>query len=421
MSFTAEHCARARRDFPSLARAEAGQPVAFLDGPAGAQVPAPVADAIAAYYRDTNANTGGHFATSRRSDALIHGVREKAAAFLGAASWRTVSFGANMTTLAFALARAVGRSFAPGDEVVVTQLDHEGNRGPWLALAERGAVVREAALLADGTLDQDDLLAKIGPRTRLVAMGIASNALGTVTDVRRVRARCSEVGALLVLDAVHYAPHFALDVATLDPDFLLFSVYKVYGPHVGVLYSRPGLLETLLTDRLCTQSPEAPWRIETGTLNHAALAGVGAAIDWVASWGSGDDLRARLVDAFAGIGDWERSLTARYLDGLAAIPGVTVHGPPLTVGPRAPTVSITVAGARAEDLARSLGVRGIQVWNGHFYAVRAVEVLGLARVGGLLRTGFLLYNTPAEVDRLLGAIGEIAAAAGRAPVFATES
>jgi cysteine desulfurase family protein (TIGR01976 family) len=408
MPFTAADCARARRDFPSLDREEGGVPVAFLDGPAGAQVPAAVTAAIAAYYRDANANTGGHFATSRRSDALILEVREKVAAFLGAASWRTVSFGANMTTLTFSLSRAIRRTLRPGDEVVVTQLDHEGNRGPWLSLADQGVVIREAALRPDGTLDQDDLPAKVGPRTRLVALGIASNALGTVTDAGRVRDRCREVGALLVLDAVHYAPHFPLDVASLDPDFLLFSAYKVYGPHVGVLYSRPGLLETLPTDRLCTQDDAAPWRIETGTLDHAALAGVGAALDWLASWGEGVDLRARLVDALSGIGAWERGLAERYLRGLAAIPGVTVHGPPLGEGPRAPTASITIAGLPAEDVAQALGDRGIQVWNGHFYAVRAVEVLGLAAAGGLLRTGFLLYNTPGEVDRLLAALAEIA-------------
>ena len=410
MPFTAEDCQRARRDFPALAHELDGRPLAFLDGPAGAQVPRAVSDAIAAYYRDDNANSGGEFATSRRSDARVQEVREKVAAFLGAESWRTVSFGANMTTLAFALARAVGRTLAAGDEVVVTQLDHEGNRAPWLGLAERGVVVREAALLPDGTLDQDDLVAKIGPRTRLVAMGTASNALGTVTDPARARARCREVGALLVLDAVHHAPHFPLDVAALDPDFLLFSVYKVYGPHVGVLYSRPGLLAELPVDRVGPQDDQAPRRIETGTLNHAALAGVGAAIDYVASWGEGGSLRERLTDALTAIGGWERGLGERLAAGLRDVPGARLHGPPFAAGPRAPTVSITLAGHPAQAVARALGDRGIQVWSGHFYAPRAVEALGLAAAGGLLRIGFLLYNTPDEVDRLLAALSEIAAA-----------
>lgn len=412
MPFTAADCQQARTQFPALARRQGAQPIAYLDGPAGSQMPASVIEAIADYYRGSNANTHGQFATSERSDAALHAVREKAAAFLGAESWRSVSFGANMTTLAFALSHAIGRSAAPGDEIVVTQLDHEANRGPWLGLAERGLVIREVAVRPDGTLDPASLEAAIGPRTRLVAMGMASNALGTVNDVALARRRTREVGAWLLLDAVHYAPHFAIDVARLDPDFLLCSAYKFYGPHVGLLYSRPGLLETLATDRLRVQDPEAPFRIETGTLNHAALVGVGAAIDFIASWGSGATLRERLVDAMAGIGAWEGALARRYWSELQSIPGVTVHGPGFadeSGAQRAPTVSITLAGKRAAQVARALGERGVQVWDGDFYAVRAVEVLGLAGLGGLLRTGFLLYNTDEEVDRLIGGLREIAA------------
>lgn len=412
MPFTAADCLQARLQFPALARRQGAQPIAFLDGPAGSQMPGPVIDAIAGYYREANANTHGQFATAQRSDELLHGVREKAASFLGAASWRSISFGANMTTLSFALAQAVGRACAPGDEVVVTQLDHEANRGPWLGLAERGLVIREVALLPDGTLDAASLAAEIGPRTRLVAMGLASNALGTVNDVAKARELTRAVGAWLLLDAVHYAPHFAVDVAALDPDFLLCSAYKFYGPHVGLLYSRPGLLDSLATDRLRTQDPAAPFRIETGTLNHAALVGVGAAIDYIASWGRGEGLRDRLVDAMAGIGEWERALARRYFKEVQALPGVIVHGPGFGKGRRAPTVSITLAGVPAEVVARRLGERAVQVWDGDFYAVRAVEVLGLAGAGGLLRTGFLLYNTPEEVDRLLAGLAEIAAGAG---------
>ncbi len=411
MPFTATDCQRARREFPALARRQGELPIAFLDGPAGSQMPAPVIDAISGYYREANANTHGQFATSQRSDELLHGVREKAACFLGAPDWRSISFGANMTTLTFALAQAVARACSPGDEIVITQLDHEANRGPWLGLSERGLVIREVALLADGTLDSASLAAQIGPRTRLVAMGLASNALGTVNDVALARELTRAVGAWLLLDAVHYAPHYAVDVAALEPDFLLCSAYKFYGPHIGLLYSRPGLLETLATDRLRTQDPAAPYRIETGTLNHAALVGVGAAIDFLASWGRGADLRQRLVDAMAGIGEWEGNLARRYWTEVQSIPGVTVHGPGVGGGRRAPTVSITLAGATAEVVARRLGERGIQVWDGDFYAVRAVEVLGLSGVGGLLRTGFLLYNTGEELDRLLAGLAEIAATA----------
>ncbi len=414
MPFTAADCQQARLQIPALSRRHAGLPIAYLDGPAGSQMPASVIDAISGYYREANANTHGQFATSQRSDELLHAVREKAAAFLGAADFSSISFGANMTTLSFALAHAVGRACSPGDEIVITQLDHEANRGPWLMLAERGLVIREVALLADGTLDPASLAAAVGPRTRLVAMGLASNALGTVNDVAKARELTRAVGAWLLLDAVHYAPHFAVDVAALDPDFLLCSAYKFYGPHVGLLYSRPGLLETLATDRLRVQDPAAPFRIETGTLNHAALVGVGAAIDYLASWGRGDTPRARLVEAMAGIGEWEGALARRYWSEVRGIPGVTVHGPAFAAGGagrRAPTVSITLAGVPAATVARRLGERGIQVWDGDFYAVRAVEVLGLAGLGGLLRTGFLLYNTPDEVDRLLAGLREIAAGA----------
>ena len=412
MPFTAADCRRARLDFPSLARTFGGRSIAYLDGPAGAQVPQRVIDAIAAYYREANANTHGQFATSEESDARVHGVREKVATFLGAADWRSISFGANMTTLNFALSHALGRAFAPGDEVVITQLDHEANRGPWLALGERGVVVREVGLQADGTLDPNDLAAQIGSRTRLVAMGLASNALGTVNDLALARRLSRAVGAWLLVDAVHYAPHFAVDFQALDADFLLCSAYKFYGPHVGILCCRPGLLDSLSTDRLRVQDPAAPFRIETGTLNHAALAGVGAAIDYLASWGEGPDLRARLVDAMAGIGAWEGALARRYAREAQAIPGVSLHGPAFDGGRRAPTVSLTVAGHTAEAIARRLGERGIQVWDGHFYALRAVEALGLDRVGGLVRTGFLLYNTEEEVDRLLAGLREIAAARG---------
>jgi cysteine desulfurase family protein (TIGR01976 family) len=409
MPFNADSCRRARLDFPALARRQGERPIAFLDGPAGSQVPTSVIEAISGYYRDTNANTHGQFATSEASDALLQGVREKVATFLGAASWRSISFGANMTTLNFALSRALARSFAPGDEIVITQLDHESNRGPWLALADHGLVVHEVRILADGTLDADDFEAKVGPRTRLVAMGLASNALGTVNDVVLARRLSRRVGAWLLLDAVHYAPHFALDVAALDTDFLLCSAYKFYGPHVGVLYSRPGLLDTLATDRLRVQDPAAPYRIETGTLNHAALAGVGAAVDYLASWGEGPSLRARLVDAMSGISAWEGALARRYWRQVQDISGVTVRGPGFGMRQRAPTVSLTVDGLSAETVARELGARGIQVWDGNFYAVRAVEAMGLDSVGGLLRTGFLLYNTDEEVDRLLAALRDIVA------------
>ena len=407
MAFTEDECRRCRKDFPSLARTVDGYPLAFLDGPAGTQVPRSVIDAISRYYETSNANSHGEFPTSRETDRLLSETREAVAAFLGAPSWQSISFGQNMTTLNFALSHALGRAMEPGDEVVITQLDHEANRGPWLGLVERGMVIREVALKADGRLDYDDLERQITERTRLVALGLASNALGTVNDVARARELSNRVGAWLLLDAVHHAAHFLVDVVALDCDFLLCSAYKFYGPHVGLLYSRPGLLDRLQTDRLRTQEGEAPFRIETGTLNHAALAGVKAAVEYIASWGEGATLRERVVSAMEGIAAWEHALGRQYYEAVRQIPGVTVWGPDFS-GRRAPTVSITIDGVPAVDAAKRLGAKGLQVWDGHFYALRAIEALGLAERGGVLRTGVVMYNTREEIERLVAGVAEIA-------------
>ena len=432
MPFTDQDCRRCREDFPALRRTLARhgeeRPLAFLDGPAGTQVPTRVIDAIGDYYRTSNANTHGRFVTSEETDRVLREARQAVAAFLGAADGRTISFGANMTSLAFSLAHALVRTWQTGDEVVITALDHEANRGPWLMLRERGIVVREAGVTAGGTLDLDDLERQVGPRTRLVAVGWASNALGTINDVERIRelARQRSGGrARLLVDAVHYAPHVSIDVAALDPDFLLCSAYKFYGPHVGLLYCRPGLLDELPTDKLIPQEDAAPYRIETGTLNHAAIAGVRAAIEYLASWGSGADLRARLVSAMAGITAYEHSLAERYWRQVREIPGVTVRGPGFDqdagagdgIGGslrRAPTVSITVEETTPAALAAELGARGILVWDGDFYAVRLIEVLGLAERGGVLRTGLSMYNTADEVDRLVESLRELSPQSGGA-------
>jgi cysteine desulfurase family protein (TIGR01976 family) len=409
MAFTETECRRCRRDFPALERTWNGHPLAYLDGPAGSQVPQPVIDAISGYYRTCNANTHGEFPTSRESDRLMLEAREAAAAFLGAPSWREVSFGQNMTTLNFALSHALVREMKPGDEIVITQLDHESNRGPWLLLRERGVNVREVALRPDGTLDPDDFARQVTERTRLVALGLASNALGTVNDIPLARRLSKEVGAWLLVDAVHHAAHFPIDVQALDTDFLLCSAYKFYGPHVGLLYTRPGLLETLRTDKLRVQEDEAPYRIETGTLNHAAIAGVKAAIEYIASWGRGETLRDKVVTAMTDIAAYEHGIAAHYFEAARQIPGVTVWGPDFTTAQRAPTVSITVDGVAPLEIAKRLGETGVQVWEGHFYAVRAVEVLGLAERGGVVRTGICMYNLREEVDRLLEALRGIAA------------
>lgn len=382
--------------------------MAFLDGPAGSQVPQVVIDAIADYYRTSNANVGGKFVTSAETDEVVARGRKTVAEFLGAEDPATISFGASMTALTFALAHAVGRTWRPGDEVVITALDHEGNRGPWRRLEERGMVVREAALEPDGRLDYDSLERAIGERTRLVAIGAASNLLGTVNDLALARRLSAAAGALLAVDAVHYAPHFLLDVQALDVDFLLCSGYKFYGPQLGLLYSRPGLLDELDPDRLCTQDQRAPHRIQTGTLNHASVAGITATIEYLASWGEGDDLRARLTTAFDRIGAHERRVAEHLYARLGEISGVTVWGPDFSDRQRAPTISVTLDGRPAGEAAARLGEQGLQLWDGHFYAVRAVESLGLAGAGGLLRTGILMYNTIEEMDRLTDAIAIIA-------------
>jgi cysteine desulfurase family protein (TIGR01976 family) len=407
MSFTSEHSDRCRADFPSLRPRFGGQQFAFLDGPGGSQVPEAVIRAIDNFYSTCNVNAHGNFPPSRELDRRMDAARETLAAFLGAPGPQCISFGQNMTTLNFALSAAIGYTLKPGDEVLITQLDHEANRGPWLRLQDRGIVINEVKLLDSGELDAADMDAKITSRTKVFAIGASSNALGTVNDIALARRLTRVVGALLVVDAVHYAPHFPLDVAAMDTDFLLCSGYKFYGPHVGVLYSKPGALDRLPTDRLLVQDSAAPYRIETGTLNHAAIDGLRAAIDYLASWGSGATLRARIVDAMTGISAYEHGLARFYHEQVSRLPGVRVWGPDFSTRARAPTVSITLQEHTAEEAATALGAQGVCVWDGNFYAARAVEVLGLADRGGLLRTGISMYTSQRDIHRLLDGLGKL--------------
>ena len=421
MTYTAEHALRSRKDFPALGRTFGSVELAYLDGPGGSQVPAAVVEAIADVYATCNVNTHGNFPPSQEVDRRMQAARETVAVFLGAASADCISFGQNMTTLNYSLSHAIGRTLkggaakggsrghfdGDGDEVLITQLDHEANRGPWLALQERGIRVQEVRLLKNGLLDYDDMAAKITPRTKLFALGASSNALGTVNDIALARRLTHEVGALLLIDAVHYAPHFPLDVTALDVDFLLCSAYKFYGPHVGVLYSKPGALERLPTDRLKVQDPASPYRIETGTLNHAAIHGMRAAIDYLAGWGTGSTLRERIVDAMTGISAYEHRLAGMYYEGVRRIRGVHTWGGDFATRARAPTVSITLDKHTAAEAAAALGKQGLCVWDGNFYAARAVEVLGLEERGGLLRTGISMYTTESDVRRLLAAIEQL--------------
>lgn len=400
--------AAVRSQFPSLSRVHEDKPLVFLDGPAGTQVPQSVIDAISGYYKKSNANTHGEFLTTNETDLVVHAMRTSVAALLGAESASCISIGQNMTTLNFSLARAIARSLQPGDEVLITQLDHEGNRGPWLMLREFGIVVREVNLLPNGMLDYSDFESKINERTRLVAMGLASNAIGTVNNVQKARELSYKVGAWLLLDAVHYAPHFTIDVQSLGCDFLLCSAYKFYGPHVGLLYARPGLLDRLQTDRLRTAGQTAPDKIETGTLNHAAIAGVTAAVEFLASLGSGNSLREKLVNAYQHIGEHERALATRLHDGLVKIPGVKIAGQDFSQPHRAPTVSFALEGKTPTQVCKHLATHNIFAWDGHFYAIRAIEILGLLEKGGVTRIGMAVYNTKEEIDFTLNAIRSIA-------------
>lgn len=406
MSFDTNDIDLLREQFPALARTFNGRPIAYFDGPGGTQVPHQVLQAIETSYVERNANFDGAFSTSRENGQATQLVREIVAEFLGAESAACISFGANMTSLNYALSRGLSRQLSSGDEIVITALDHEANRGPWIGLERLGLRVHEAAMRDDGSLDYLDLEKKITDKTKLVAVGLASNSIGTVNDIEKVIALAKAHDAIVVGDAVHYAAHYSLDVSKLNIDFLLCSAYKFYGPHIGILYSRPGLLDTIETDRLSPQKQTAPYRIETGTLNYPALAGVAAAIEFIGELGEGQNLKEKTRHAMGLIHGYEMALNKQYYDGLAALPDVEIRGPNLTAA-RTPTVSFNHQTIRAEAIAEQLAARAIQVWHGHFYAEQVLEHYGLKEKGGLLRVGMSVYNTAGEVAGLLNALEDI--------------
>jgi len=409
-----------RSQFPALKRMIDGRAAAYLDGPGGTQTPQRVLDAVHDYLAGHNANYGGRFATSEETDATIAEAHQAGADFLGCDP-AEVSFGANMTTLTYFLAEALGRRLQPGDEVVVTALDHEANRSPWLQLAERGVVVREVPVdLATCTLDWTAFETLVQPgRTKVVALGYASNAVGTVNDVARASALARAAGAWSVVDAVHYALHGPIDVRAVGCDFLLCSAYKFFGPHVGLMYARREATAQVEPLRLATQTPEPPYIWETGTLNFEGLAGTTAAIDFIADLGerhvtmvedrlpAGLKGRRRAVVAGMLAGEvYEQPLAKWLREQLAGIPGVTLYGPP-EGSPRTSTVSFTLDGFLAGEAARTLGERGLFVWDGDFYAARLVELLGLSQRGGLIRVGLAPYTTQGELERLVTAVGDL--------------
>ena len=406
-----------RGQFPALAQEVNAQPAVFFDGPGGTQVPQRVIDAIAQYLTTSNANTHGEFATSARTDEVIAAGREAMADLLGCDTGEVV-FGPNMTALTFAMSRAIERELQPGDEIVVTLLDHDANYAPWKALEERGVVARAVDVdIEDCTLDMDDLRRKIGPHTRLVAVGYASNAVGTINDMAEIVRLAHSVGALCFVDAVHYAPHGPIDVRALDCDFLVCSPYKFFGPHMGVLYGKREHLARLCPYKVRPASDEGPDRWETGTQNHEGIAGITAAVDYLADLGGrvggydrpAADRRDALLRAMGAIRDRESELARRVISGLLALPGLTFYGiaDPERFRWRTPTVAVRIEGHTPRELSRALGERGIYTWDGNYYAINLTECLGVEDEGGMLRIGLVHYNTAEEVDRLLAALREI--------------
>ena len=410
-----------RDQFPALARVIDGHAAVYLDGPGGTQTPRRVLDAVRGYLADHNANCDGHFATSRETDTIIAEARQAGADLLGCEPVE-VSFGANMTTLTYLLAEALGRRMKPGDEVADHKaLDHEANRSPWAQLAERGVIVREVPVdPATCVLDWPAFEALVRPgRTKVVALGHASNAVGTINDVAAAARWARAAGAWSVVDAVHSAPHTPLDVRAIGCDFLLCSAYKFFGPHVGLLFARRAATAQVEPLRLSTQTPEPPFIWETGTLNSEGMAGTIAAVDFIADLGDrhmsvveGDllgELKGRRRAVVAGMlaaHAYEQPLARWLRDELADIPGVTLYGPPEDT-PRTSTVSFTLDRLPAGEAARVLGERGLFVWDGDFYAARLVELLGLAERGGLIRVGLAPYTTQGELERFVEAVDDL--------------
>jgi len=395
-----------RSDFPALEREHLGLPVAYFDGPGGTQVPRQVVEAMNDYLFNHNANTHWNYPTSAETDAALDAARIALADFVNGDATE-IAFGLNMTTLTFHLARGLSARWAKGDEVVVTELDHHGNVAPWTRLAtERGIVIKTVHMdPAAGVLDWADLEQAITPRTKLLAIGAASNALGTVTDVAAAARLAHAKGAVVFVDAVHYAPHVLVDVKALGCDFLACSAYKFYGPHVGVLWGRQDLLASVDIPKLVPAPEAPPERLETGTQNHEGIIGAAAAVDYLASLGEGSSRRERLVRAYAMLHDQGSELLTRMWNGLSAIPGVRMYGRPPGHA-RTPTVSFTLDGVVSDDVARALAKQAVFVSNGDFYATTVIERLGHA-ADGVVRAGCACYTTADEVDRLIEGVADL--------------
>lgn len=402
-----------REQFPSLKLQVNGQPAAFLDGPAGTQVPRQVMDAVQKYFLEANANTYGAFLTSRRTNEAINNARAAMADFFNCAAEEVV-FGQNMTTITLGLARAIGRELQAGDEILLTVLDHDANYSPWRVLEEKGVVIRTVDIReSDCTLDFDDLRRKLNSKTKLVAVGYASNAVGTINPVAEITKLAHAVGAMIYIDAVHYAPHGSIDVKALACDFLVCSPYKFFGPHMGTLFAKKHLLEKFKPYKVRPATDTVPECWETGTQVQELIVGIQAAVDYLAELGrrcepSVKTRREALLAAYRSTVAYERGLVTRLIEGLLAAPGLQFFGitDPQRFSDRCSTVSFRLAKGTPTDAAAFLGDRGIFTWDGNFYALNLTERLGVEKLGGVLRVGLVHYNTVEEVDRLLAALRE---------------
>jgi cysteine desulfurase family protein (TIGR01976 family) len=405
-----------RSQFPSLKTQVNGQTAAFLDGPAGTQVPTQVIHAIQSYLLTSNANTGGAFLTSRRTEEIIAHARAAMADFLHCEKDEVV-FGQNMTTITYAISRAIARELNPGDEILVTTLDHDANYSPWKALEEKGVVIRQVDIHdSDCTLDLGDLKSKLNVKTRLVAVGYASNSVGTINPVAEITRLAHAAGAMVYIDAVHYAPHGLIDVKALDCDFLVCSPYKFFGPHMGALYGKRQHLQSFRPYKVRPCTDQVPDRWESGTQIHELIAGIGAAVEYLAELGRRCDTGAKtrreaLAAAYNSTVAYETGIIWRLIEGLKSIPGARVYGitDPQRSAERCSTLSLRIGNHHPTAIATFLGERGIFTWDGNYYALNLSERLGLESQGGMLRIGLVHYNTAEEVDRLLAALREFAA------------
>jgi len=404
-----------RAEFPSLNVRDGERARIYLDNPAGTQVPQRVTNAIAQFFLTSNANLGGYFSTSIAADKLMHDSYQALADYLGAPSEREIVIGPSMTSLTYTFSRSLGRTFGPGDEVIVTRMDHDGNIAPWLTMAEeRGVTVRWLPFDKNSwRIEPDALDAVLSDRTRLLALNYASNLTGSINDVAVLAHKARQAGALVYVDAVQYAPHRLTDVASLHCDFLVCSPYKFYGPHLGVLWGREDLLQEIYAYKVRPLPDTLPERFEVGTPQLESLAAALATVEhfeWIGSlFGAAPDRRGRIKAAFDHLSAWEKELTSQLIDGLTALPGVTIQG--ITAAnqfdSRVPTVSFTHASRSSAEIARALAERSIFVWSGHNFALEVARSLGLDEEDGVVRIGLAQYNTTNEVGKTVAALREI--------------